>query len=80
MTCAIPEGVIHGETARLNIGEQYIFIKFEIMNDSVFSRDGLDVMQRIRLPLSTGIIHCISTKQNTGLIQHCLVAGQQFKH
>jgi len=52
LTCAIPEGVQDTEIVRLNIGEQHVFIKYEVMPDRIFSRDGVDVMQNVTVPVS----------------------------
>ena len=47
-------GVMDNETVRLNIGEQHVFITFKIMQDSRFSRENFDVMQRVKVSLSQG--------------------------
>ncbi|CBY13290.1 unnamed protein product [Oikopleura dioica] len=52
VTVAIPEGVLDSETVKLMIGDQFIFVTFEVMPDSIFSRDEFDVMQTVKLPLS----------------------------
>ena len=52
MTVAIPEGVLDSETVKLMIGDQFIFVTFEVMPDSIFSRDKFDVMQTVKVPLS----------------------------
>lgn len=52
MTVAIPEGVLDSETVKLMIGDQFIFVTFEVMPDSIFSRDEFDVMQTVKVPLS----------------------------
>jgi len=53
LTCAIPEGVQNGEIVRLNVGTQHVYIKFEVTRHPLFSRDEFDVMQTVKLPLST---------------------------
>ena len=52
MTVAIPEGVFDNETVKLMIGDQFIFVTFEVMPDPIFSRDKFDVMQTVQVPLS----------------------------
>ena len=54
---------------RLNVGEQYVFIRFEVMPDRIFSRDGNDVLQNVFLPVSKILlggpvkIHSLTDKQ-----------------
>jgi len=52
VTVAIPEGVLDSETVKLMIGDQFIFVTFEVMPDPIFSRDKFDVMQTVKVPLS----------------------------
>merc|ERR1712130_204 len=68
VTCAIPEGVQDQEIVRLNVGEQQVYVKYQVMPDRIFSRDGNDVLQNLHLPVSKlllgGGVKCFSLSEN----------------
>ena len=94
VTCAIPEGVQDQEIVRLNIGEQQVYVKYQVMPDRIFSRDGNDVLQNLHLPVSKlllgGAVKCFSLSENQFLrltIPECTapdsllrIKGQGIRH
>ncbi|XP_067663231.1 protein tumorous imaginal discs, mitochondrial-like isoform X2 [Haliotis asinina] len=56
VTVPVPAGVEHGQTVRMPVGRQEIFITFKVAKSRVFRREGADVHSDVTVSLSQSIL------------------------